>query len=189
MANDYTTVRFNGGRISHVELKITNKIGDFIIIKINKSDEKRVSLYTWNFSKPKNADCWNIKAHGPDGSLHLGRYILRVTDPNKIVDCKDKNRLNMLRSNMRVVSRSRNALNRKIPAHNTTGRVGISVWKSKYGVNIWTATGTVKGKKISKSYSASKYGNAGAKKLAIQFREKFERDYGVLSERNKEAVG
>lgn len=183
MSNEYTDILYPSGRVSHVELKITNSSGVFIVVLINKGDEKKARKYLWNYSRFNRTNFYSIKTTTNRKSIHLGRHLMGVKNKNLFVDCKDKDRLNMRRGNLRVVSRSKNSLNRKIPVHNTSGRLGVSEWKSPYGVSIWSAIGTVNKKKFAKSFSSSKYGYEEARRMAVKFREDFEKEHGVISER------
>jgi hypothetical protein len=75
-----------------------------------------------------------------------------------------------------------NTKNKSIPSNNTTGKIGVS--RSKIG-KYYYYTGYItdnNGERQQKTFSVSKFGEAGAKRRAIQHRKAMEIMYGYLGE-------
>lgn len=82
-----------------------------LIALIDDEDWERVSPYNWRPLRIGQA-CYAVaNVNGPQVLLH--RFILNVAPWTFEVDHKDHNGLNCTRSNMRLVTRSQNAQNRR----------------------------------------------------------------------------
>lgn len=68
------------------------------------------------------------------GMLH--RAILEVRSSTILVDHRDRNKLNNRKSNLRIATKSTNAMNRPKPANNTSGYKGVSWNKER---KLWDA--------------------------------------------------
>jgi hypothetical protein len=181
--NEYVDICDNG-KLSHVELRITSPQGKIFVVLIDAADKERVSQYRWQAYR--NGKYPLVKTSLPKGaSLQLCRLLLNLTNRSKVVDYKDRNRLNMRQDNLRAADYSDNALNRRFAVDNTTGRVGIYLWhqlrKGFPPYPVWSGIGVKNGRKFQKSFSVAKYGFDEAKRLATEFRKKFEEEFGVLS--------
>lgn len=90
-------------------------------------------------------------------------------------------------SNLRLVERKINARNQKIPSNNSSSVMGVSKFVKKRGLKCyvsWVAQWTrLDGKRGSKSFLVSKYGNEEAFRLACEHRNK------AMAELNEQGAG
>ena len=87
--------------------------------------------------------------HG-NGYTYLHAVILgKLSDKSVYVDHKDGNRLNNMRSNLRLATPSQNGMNKRIRSNNTSGRVGVHWSKDN---EKWCAMIGVCGKHINLVY-------------------------------------
>jgi len=117
---------------------------------------------------------WMARLHGKIYSVH--RIILSLNgitiQPTNVVDHIDGNPFNNTIENLRVVRQSVNTRNRKKPATNSSGTVGIRRVAEHTQSPRWKAVWiTLSGRRGCKSFSVSRYGEELAKALAIKARE------------------
>ena len=184
MRNEYVYMYDDEGELSHVELRIFPPEDDqCFTVLLDIADKECVEQLNWQAHFIADQDYIKVRATGGN-NIPLGRYLLQVTDADKVVDFRDRNRLNMRRFNMRVVDRTANALNRKWCTSNTSGRRGVYYWK-QHGRGVWSGRAGYRGTTYSKTFSVGKYGYHEARRLAIQFRESMEAQLEILSPRVK----
>jgi hypothetical protein len=104
--------------------------------------------------------------------MHYG-----LIEQGKFIDHIDGDRTNNKLDNLRLVSRSGNARNCKPRHDNTSGTVGVYYGTSKNRSGSlsynWRAKWTdLEGKERSKAFSVKKFGDEGAYKLAVEYRQK-----------------
>ena len=97
-----------------------------------------------------------------------------------VVDHKNRLRYDNRQTNLRVVTQQQNMRNRTKQTHNTSGKNGV---KFHSGVKVWTACiCNDNNHQIQKSFSINRYGDAEAKRLAIEQRLAWEREFGYTGE-------
>jgi hypothetical protein len=122
---------------------------------IDTADLPLVSQYRWTYQpdgRRREYAVATIYIDGKKSSLGMGRVILGMKrgDPQQ-ADHKDGNGLNNRRSNLRVVTRSQNAMNRRKPAHGTTSQYkGVHFIEKPYLAYIF-----VKRKRVHLGYFAT----------------------------------
>lgn len=87
-----------------IRLNGANAGGKFA--KVSTQDYESVKRHSWYYREGYAL----TKIHGKEIRMH--RFVMNVTDPNLIVDHKDRDRLNNTRENLRVVTLLQNANNR-----------------------------------------------------------------------------
>jgi hypothetical protein len=87
-----------------IRLNGANAGGKFA--KVSSQDYESVKRHSWYYREGYAL----TKVRGKEIRMH--RFVMNVTDPNLIVDHKDRDRLNNTRENLRVVSLLENANNR-----------------------------------------------------------------------------
>ena len=104
---------------------------------------------------------------GARKSVGLGRLLLGVTNPNVLVDHKDRNTHNYSKSNLRCCSRTQNQANRVMRVKKTSKYRGVSF--DKY-MKKWKVSIKYQGKKIHGGYFDDEY-IAGRKynELAVEY--------------------
>jgi len=113
-------------------------------------------------------------------SIYLSNLIKDHIPTSKLtVDHIDGNSLNNRKSNLRIVNKTIQSINRKKQETNTSGTKGVYESKS---LNRWFAIWFVNKKEKSKSFSVKKYGYEEAKKLAIEYRLKMENEVNTYRE-------
>lgn len=108
-----------------------------------------------------------VKVHKVILAIH---GILEFKD-RVIIDHIDGNPLNNLITNLRVVSHSENARNRKKQMNNTSGTAGVSLWEDQKGGKFWIARWYEDYKRKVRCFSIRKYGHDTAYQMAVEVRE------------------
>lgn len=97
---------------------------------VDDSDYEWITQWKWHLSEKSGG--YSIaarngkKVNGKRTSyIKMHRLIMGVTDPKILVDHRDKNPLNNQRKNLRLCSKSQNAMNSKRPRTNTSGYKGV----------------------------------------------------------------
>ena len=124
-------------------------------------------------SYDKQSDCYKVGLNGEKYLVHRIVYcLLNGSIPDDLeVDHKDGNRLNNSPCNLRLVTSKLNARNSKFRSNNTSGIHGVGKYARRSG-QVWMAQWQdADGKPKQASFSVSKYGNEGAKCLAIKARQ------------------
>jgi hypothetical protein len=139
--------------------KIPLTQGKFALV----DDEDYGWLMQWRWCAAKRRNTYYANKHKSD--MHREILGLKHGD-GKFVDHKDRNGLNNQKSNLRITTRSINALNCKVHSTNTSGYRGVSWFKGKWQVQI-----VVKGRRVHCGYYKNKVVAAKVyDKEAIAFR-------------------
>lgn len=118
-------------------LTVTTKSGEVFLA--DSEDVELLSKYSWCKSK-KGYAVANIK--GKVTKMH--RFIMGVSNPEVIVDHKNRDRHDNRKSNLRICTTTENARNRSVSKHCSSGFIGIRITEyGKYNVKI-----TFSGKEI-----------------------------------------
>jgi hypothetical protein len=117
------------------KIKLSNS--DKVVI-IDNRDFKKVSKFTWALTSHGYArrGVWvKINGQWKQQKLYLHRLIMR---PKKglEVDHKNRNKLDCRRSNMRIVTKQVNLLNKGMLRNNTSGVKGVWFSKGKWVAGI-----------------------------------------------------
>lgn len=144
------------------------------IILIDDADYYLINPYRWYIWKSKVGTfyaCHSWKRKNEEVTIKMHRHILGITDPKIKVDHVDTNPLNNKRDNLRIATRSQNAMNRGKTIKNTTGFKGVTFEPKKKLYRVILTAGGV-------SYSGGRHKNIinAAKKydeLAIKHHGEF----------------
>lgn len=139
-------------------------------IYIDLEDVDKIKNYKWYINVPQNSRTHYV-ANDTLGKLH--RYLLCITDSNINVDHIDRNGLNNMKNNLRLVDTSTNKKNMDVKSNNKFGCNGVSLEGNSYRVS-WQEDG----KQCSKKFNINKYENALDE--AIKFRKQKEIENGYL---------
>lgn len=158
--------------------------GSFLI---DLDDYERVKQHPWYIkdstnTNPRGYICAKINKK----SVKLHRFIMNVTDRKDVVDHIDKDPWNNRKSNLRIVNSSTNNLNVSFSKNNTSGRTGVKYITPKNGRSPkWVAQVNIDGKRKSKDFAISVYGESGAYERAVKQREEWEKEYNITTERER----
>nr|WNL49955.1 HNH family endonuclease [Marseillevirus sp.] len=118
---------------------------------------------------------WGVMSTGyvittSEGRTLMLHNLLLAHKPGEItIDHIDRDPLNNRKNNLRVANKSTQLINQKIKSTNTSGTKGVS-----YQNKCWTARWKDEKGFRTKYFSIKKYGDEGAKTLAIAFRKHVE---------------
>jgi hypothetical protein len=163
--------------MSYVKIELTR--GLFTII--DKEDAERVNTHKWNAHKTHNKDTYYATSRVNGNHCQMANFILNH-DPKGcrgqfIVDHINRDGLDNRKCNLRIISRSQNAINRKIPDNNTSRIVGV--YHNKRDC-VYTVYWNEEKKRKTKSFpygkenKDSKKEKRKAKKKAKRYRQKME---------------
>lgn len=114
-----------------------------------------------------------------NNAISLHRLIMNFGNKNMEVDHIDRNTLNNLKSNLRLVSQKDNVRNKSKYINNKTGVKGVYFQKDS---NCYCATWRDEnGNKCSKKYSIRKYGKDEAFNKACNIRQEMENKYYLIT--------
>lgn len=91
-------IKLNGGKISKVAL-------------VDDEDFDRLNEFNWHLREDGYVSRMTKKKNGNRKHLLMHRAIMNITESNVFVDHKDHNKLNNIRTNLRVCNRTENARN------------------------------------------------------------------------------
>lgn len=109
-------------------------------IKIDLEDIEKIRKYKWNI----DGNGYGSYSNGKD-NICMHRYILNCNDILKEVDHINHNILDNRKSNLRIVDKFQNSMNRDLGTNNKSGYRGIN-WQKES--NKWMVRITVEGKVI-----------------------------------------
>ena len=155
------------------------------IILIDSEDLDLVSDYTWRIHKVNNLDhLFYAIAYEDLSTIRMHRILMGIENPEIHIDYFNGNGLHNFRSNLRIVTRSENALNSKINSNNTSGKNGV--YFRKPGPHCpkgeWNAKITINRKKKYKIFSVKKYGYNKAKEKAFEAMDILEKEFNIIAE-------
>jgi hypothetical protein len=120
---------------------------------------------------------WRVRVCGSHFLVHRIVWVLlgNALSTTDVVDHKDGNGLNNVKTNLRCTTDKGNAQNQRQYSNNSSGVTGVYFretewpdgWRGEYWVATWRQDGVAK----SKAFSVRKYGDA-AKEMAIEYRKK-----------------
>lgn len=178
-----------------VIIKILNINGYEILL--NDQDYDKISKMTgWYIQKEQfNNSRTNYVVHDKYGKLH--RYLLKITDPNILVDHIDRNGLNCQKCNLRIVTCAENKRNSEILPNNKFHFNGLSFEKAKgnrqwrikvsYQTNERLTNDKFKQKTKSFGPSSGKDFNTLVKE-AVLFRLEKMREFGYIIDERSETI-
>lgn len=117
-------------------------------------------------------DYWSIGYKGKSRYAHRIVWEIHYGEiPDGMqIDHIDKNKRNNKISNLRLVTHKSNHQNMPMQKNNSSGITGVYRSKYKDGKEFWHGFWKENGKNISKAFSIKKYGEEGAKEMAIKAR-------------------
>lgn len=128
-------------------------------ILIDTEDKHYLDEYSWHYDKGYLVMTMSIHFLIMNFKPNLDRKLS--------IDHKNRNPLDNTKNNLRITNSLIQSINKNLRKDNTSGTTGVYP-----GVNSWIAQWKENGINKSKSFSISKYGDEGAKKLAIEYRMK-----------------
>lgn len=150
-----------------VFLDITSLNGETQRIVIDRDDLEKVKEHKWYYARSY------VRNH--NGSVYLSHLVTGFDkEKGKAVTFKNKDRHDYRKSNLKIDTLSNIALNSKKRRNNTSNYTGVIYDKH---MNGWTAEIYVLGKTHKKRFSIQKYGYEQAKKLAVEQRAQFEKEF------------
>ena len=159
------------------EIIVKDNFAEIILYNKDKTERCRAIIDIEDINKVDNT-VWSLGTGGyvrtlyknSNHSICLHRVILGITDSNKFVDHVNMNRLDNRKSNLRIVNKSQNSMNRITQSNNSCGFRGISKDKRR---NKFRAYIKINGKQISLGYYTNfeEAKNARLKGENIYFKE------------------
>lgn len=119
--------------------------GKTVGVKVDNEDYSHLSQWTgWQLNHPKGYVRRTVrKDKGKYGNIYMHRLLCGATGDCE-VDHINGDRLDNRKQNLRIVSRSENLLNRRVPSSiSTTGYIGVERHRDKFAARI-----RIKGKRI-----------------------------------------
>lgn len=125
--------------------------GDIAIIFFDSGEETIIDLEDLDFIIGHKWYCnaWNYAETKIDGKACMMQSLLIDNPQNMIIDHKNRNTLDNRKSNLRLVTKSQNAMNTKVPANNTSGVMGVCYNKKQ---DKWRAYITINQQQINLGY-------------------------------------
>lgn len=97
-------------------------------------DEDFEYLNQWKWYATGMSKKYMKAKNNEKGLMH--RFIMKLSDPNIVIDHSDHNTLNNQKNNLRIATKSQNMMNRKPQKNNTTGVPGIVMKRNRFQVQI-----------------------------------------------------
>lgn len=168
-----------GNGITKVVVEGNKYNGNFYI---DTEDTNLINKYTWHL-KPADsnqADTYYVAATKKGKTIKIHRLITNAVS-GEIVDHLDRNPLNNCKVNLQKGTHADNMCNMSKKRINTSGITGVRYNDkvSKGRSPRWEVQVNYNGKRQSKHFSISVYGYDEAYKLAIEQREKWEKEFNI----------
>ena len=154
------------------ELEIINTNNIKASTYIDKEDYEKVKKYKWGLSV--HGDDIRICSSSPElNRIYLHQFLIKNDDKAKVIDHIDRNPLNNCKKNLRITTHSINSTNARARLESKTGIRGVYFRKERPGIakSSWICEWSINGKRYSRSFSTSKYGEEEAFRLACSLRE------------------
>jgi len=149
----------------YAEIIILNKKYEEINrAKISLNKVEKVKKYNWKLQNPSNVKNSYVVAKNNKQAILLHRYLMNAKEGEE-VDHIDRNKLNNIDGNLRLVCSSENHVNKGMMKNNTSGVVGVTWDKSR---NKWKVSLNI----YSKCYNLGRYDNIEEAILVRQNAEK-----------------
>ncbi|SIP86124.1 HNH endonuclease [Pacmanvirus A23] len=150
--------------------------------KIDKDCFYLVDEYIWSsrIHKDRN-NLYYVITHEKvtDKTLYLHNIIMNfIPNGTHVVDHINRDGLDNRKINLRIVDITTNNINQGIRKDNETGIKGVHYSDKK---KSWIAQWSLNGKRYCREYSVKKYGDDGAKQLAVQKRKNIEEQNPVYA--------
>ena len=100
-----------------VRIPVTNKKGEIKYFLVDREDFDRVNEYKWRI----DARSYVRKGFG----IFLHRFIMGIIEPKMVVDHVNGDKLDNRKANLRIVTNTQNAQNKKKQVNNTSGFKGV----------------------------------------------------------------
>ncbi len=166
------------------EIKLTKGRVAFV----DDEDFEYLNQWKWHYSMGRNENDGYAKrgvnlGNKKTKTIQMHRVVMNLKEGDgKMVDHKDRNKLNCQKNNLRLANRSQNGNNR-IPT-GASKYLGVSLIRRKKNNSIyWTAHGTLNKKRI--SLGQFPYTKEGEVKAALKYNEFAEKNYGEFANLNK----
>ncbi len=172
--NSYTIVDLE------VYLYIKNTKSEEATCIIDLSDLEKVQKYHWTIRKMGTH--FYVKSTSSEiTNLPLHHYIFKKPSLNTVIDHMDRNPLNNKKENLREVSFSINSSNAHYRTNSKSQIRGVYKRKARPGIakESWICEWSIEGKRYSKSFSISKYGEDQAFELALNLRKEKEKELKI----------
>lgn len=142
----------------------------------DKEDIPIVEMYTWH-ARDCSGEHYAITTNKGCDQFRMHNLVMNFTPDGVLsVDHINKNPLDNRKANLRIVDWTTQVINRNIQKNNTSGTIGVSRDVNPRKEPYWAALWYENGKMQKKRFSVKKYGDDGAKELAITFRKQKERE-------------
>lgn len=159
---------------SRTDHNIFEIFDDFCLIHLNDNQgnlkDKAIidSKYLENCNKYKwyLDNCGYARTHFNGKTIRLHQFIwfLRTGENTKLIDHKDRNKLNCKESNLRIASKSLNSINKELQSNNSSGITGVYFNKTN---NYWYAR--INYNKKQKSFCSKEKEECIVKRLTWEF--------------------
>lgn len=166
LINEYTE------KEDYYELKIITTKNVEAITLIDKDDCEKIKKYKWTLSI--HGDDIRVIASSKElKRIYLHQFIIGRSNRKNVIDHINRNPLDNRKKNLRLVSCSINATNAKPRQESKTLIRGVYKRKARKGIAhaSWICEWSIEGKRFSKSFSITKYGEENAFRLACNLRE------------------
>ena len=149
---------------------------------IDLIDLERVQKHSWYIKDASTTKKGYIAAKINGKTVKLHRFILDAAE-DVLVDHKNRNPWDCRRINLKFATYSENNRNISLSKNNTSGKTGVHRSNARGNRSAkWVAQWQIDGKKMSKNFSVSVYGEENAEKMAREHIEKIHRELGFTSE-------
>ena len=144
--------------------------GQYALVDSDLADD--LSRFNWTATWSRTSDNFRPQRVANGKGIGIHRQIMSVSDPQILVDHKNRNPLDNRRANLRLANKTQNSINSRINRNNTSGFTGV-VKDGKW----WRAYMKVNGKTISVGWRKTP---EEANDLVVEARRKLHGDFCPL---------